>query len=112
MPSDIYNKENSQIEMEGKIPDIESQTFKFNIWTDPEISSRNKIINKRKRSSQINMNINNRKGSVHMFSNNVSSFYKNLEGSLFKGFSCGCEKKIVIVDDEPYNLLVLESLLK
>jgi len=51
MPSDLYNKESSQIELEGKIPDIESQTFKFNIWTDPEISSRTNMINKTKRSS-------------------------------------------------------------
>jgi CheY-like chemotaxis protein len=26
--------------------------------------------------------------------------------------ACGCNDKIVIVDDEPYNLLVLESMLK
>ncbi|CAD8150959.1 unnamed protein product [Paramecium pentaurelia] len=110
MPSDLYNKESSQIELEGKIPDIESQTFKFNIWTDPEISSRTNMINKTKRSSQINVN---KKGSLQMFSNyNNSSFYKNLEGSLYKSQGCGCEQKIVIVDDEPYNLLVLESLLK
>ncbi|CAD8065244.1 unnamed protein product [Paramecium sonneborni] len=112
LPSDLYNKESSQIELEGKIPDIECQSFKFNIWTDPEMSSKTNMICKTKRSSQ-NINLINKKGSVHMFSNNnISSFYKNMEGSQFKSQSCFCEQKIVIVDDEPYNLLVLESLLK
>ncbi|CAD8147595.1 unnamed protein product [Paramecium octaurelia] len=113
MPSDLYNKESSQIELEGQVPDIESQIFKFNIWTDPDISSRANMISKNKKSSQINVNLANKRGSGQVFSNNnISSFYKNLEGSLFKGSSCGCDQKIVIVDDEPYNLLVLESLLK
>ncbi|CAD8045230.1 unnamed protein product [Paramecium primaurelia] len=113
MPSDLYNKEGSQIELEGKILDIESQSFKFNIWTDPENSSRTNMINKTKKSSSNNINMTNKKGSVQMISNNnISSFYRNMEGSLFKSSGCTCEQKIVIVDDEPYNLLVLESLLK
>ncbi|CAK91489.1 unnamed protein product (macronuclear) [Paramecium tetraurelia] len=113
MPSDLYNKESSQIELEGNIPDIESQSYKFNIWTDPDISSRTNMISKTKKSSSNQMNMTNKKGSAQMFSiNNISSFYKNMEGSLFKSITCTCAQKIVIVDDEPYNLLVLESLLK
>lgn len=92
MPSDLYNKESSQIELEGRIPDIESQSYKFNIWTDPEISSRTNMINKTKKSSSYNMNMTNKKSSVQMFSNNnISSFYKNMEGSLLQSMSCGCE---------------------
>lgn len=64
MSSDLYNKENSQVELEGKILDIESQSYKFNIWTDPEISSKTNMLNKTKRSSSNHINMTYKKGSV------------------------------------------------
>ncbi|CAD8159566.1 unnamed protein product [Paramecium octaurelia] len=121
MASDLYNKEGSQIQVEGEVGDFDSFSHKYNAWTDPEISSRTNIFHKVKRSPQLNLNYQNssisniKKGSNQLYSGgNPSSLHRNSGGSriLFQSAPCSCDQKIVIVDDEPYNLLVLESLLK
>ncbi|CAK71669.1 unnamed protein product (macronuclear) [Paramecium tetraurelia] len=121
MASDLYNKEGSQIQVEGEVAEFDTFSHKYNAWTDPEISSRTNIFHKVKRSPQLNLNFQNssisnnvKKGSNQLYSGGTSSIHRNSGGSriLFQSAPCNCDQKIVIVDDEPYNLLVLESLLK
>ncbi|CAD8157225.1 unnamed protein product [Paramecium pentaurelia] len=122
MASDLYNREGSQIQVEGEVADFDSFSHKYNVWTDPESSSRTNIFHKVKRSPQLifnfqnsNLTNNNKKGSNQFYSGgNLPSLNRNSGGSriLLQSTPCNCDQKIVIVDDEPYNLLVLESLLK
>ncbi|CAD8062492.1 unnamed protein product [Paramecium sonneborni] len=120
MASDLYNKEGSQIQMEGEVGEFDSFSHKYNVWTDPEISSRTNIFQKVKKSSQNINSLNSnftytKKGSNQQYSGaNISSLLRNNSGSrmLVQQIVCNCNQKIVIVDDEPYNLLVLESLLR